>query len=70
MIDADELLRGMDALRCPISEQEANEMINFADHDKGIFFARGMSQLVLLDSLLSFEEFLIVFTQISAITRS
>ena len=35
MIDADELLRGMDALRCPISEQEATEMINFADHDKG-----------------------------------
>lgn len=35
MIDASELSVAMNILGFPISDREAKEMINFADHDKG-----------------------------------
>ena len=38
MIDANELLTIMDALRLPITAEEAKNMIDFADHDKGKLF--------------------------------
>ncbi|UJR10534.1 hypothetical protein I4U23_014734 [Adineta vaga] len=53
MIDANELSEIMNILDLPITDQEAKDMIDFADHDR--------------DSLLSFDEFLTVLTQISAI---
>ncbi|CAF4177855.1 unnamed protein product [Rotaria socialis] len=53
MIDANELSAVMNILGFPVTDQEAKEMIDFADHDK--------------DSLLSFDEFLVVLTQISTI---
>ncbi|CAF0828513.1 unnamed protein product [Rotaria sp. Silwood1] len=56
MIDANELSMVTNSLRFSITDREAKEMIEFADYDK--------------DSLLSFDEFLIVFTQISAINTS
>ncbi|CAF0781894.1 unnamed protein product [Rotaria sordida] len=56
MIDANELSVVMNILGFSITDREAKEMIEFADHDK--------------DSLLSFDEFLIVFTQISTINTS
>ncbi|CAF3775979.1 unnamed protein product [Adineta steineri] len=56
MIDANDLSIIMNILNYPINNQEANEMIEFADHDK--------------DSLLSFDEFLTIFTQISTIMTS
>ncbi|CAF1329981.1 unnamed protein product [Rotaria magnacalcarata] len=52
-VDANELSTLMNILGLPITDQEAKEMIDFADHDK--------------DSLLSFDEFLVVLTQISTI---
>ncbi|CAF0834917.1 unnamed protein product [Adineta steineri] len=56
MIDANDLSIIMNILNYPINNQEANEMIEFADHDK--------------DALLSFDEFLTIFTQISTIVTS
>ncbi|CAF1055827.1 unnamed protein product [Adineta steineri] len=56
MIDANDLSIIMNILNYPINNQEANEMIEFADHDK--------------DALLSFDEFLTIFTQISTIMTS
>jgi Ca2+-binding EF-hand superfamily protein len=38
MIDANELSNIMNILKFPITDQEAKEMIEFADHDKGIAF--------------------------------
>jgi Ca2+-binding EF-hand superfamily protein len=35
MIDATELSTVMNILKLPITDREANEMIEFADHDKG-----------------------------------
>ncbi|CAF1315536.1 unnamed protein product [Adineta ricciae] len=52
MIDVNELLTIMNTLQLPITAEEAKNMIDFADHDK--------------DHLLSFDEFLTVLTQISA----
>ena len=38
MIDANDLSNIMNILKFPITDQEAKEMIEFADHDKGIQF--------------------------------
>ena len=38
MIDANELSTVMNIMGFSITDREANEMIEFADHDKGIFF--------------------------------
>lgn len=38
MIDATELSTVMNILKLPITDREANEMIEFADHDKGNAF--------------------------------
>jgi Ca2+-binding EF-hand superfamily protein len=35
MIDANELSTVMNILKLPITDREANEMIEYADHDKG-----------------------------------
>ena len=46
MIDADELSVIMNVLDLPITEQEAREMMDFADHDKGNGF-RSLSLTIL-----------------------
>ena len=67
LIDANELSTVMNILKFPITDREANEMIDFADHDKGNSFILSFFQLnSLKDSLISFDEFLTIFTQISA----
>ena len=68
MIDAEELSTVMSILKLPITDREANEMIEFADHDNGKIFNyidELLDNFFLKDSLLSFDEFLTIFTQIS-----
>ena len=40
MIDANELSTVMNILKLPITDQEANAMIEFADHDQGTWISR------------------------------
>lgn len=74
MIDANDLLIVMNILKFPITNQEAEEMIKFADHDKGIRIIIILSNKFIFnffkDLLLSFDEFLTVLTQISAINHN
>lgn len=74
MIDADELIETMNQLGVPIIEREAKEMIDFADQDKGFvkrfLMKKHRTNFVFSDSFLSFEEFLTVLAQISAISMS
>ncbi len=45
MIDANELSTVMNILKLPITDREANEMIEFADHDKGNIFTLSFNNL-------------------------
>jgi Ca2+-binding EF-hand superfamily protein len=45
MIDANELSTVMNILKLPITDREANEMIEFADHDKGNSFTLSFNNL-------------------------
>ena len=40
MIDANELSTVMNILKLPITDREANGMIEFADHDQGTWISR------------------------------
>jgi hypothetical protein len=46
MIDANELANIMNILKFPITDQEAKEMIEFADHDKGNTFIVSLNNLI------------------------
>jgi Ca2+-binding EF-hand superfamily protein len=71
MIDGNDLSIVMNILKFPITDREAKEMIEFADHDKGnqlfVLFNHLIFYFSSKDSLLSFDEFLTILTQISAI---
>ena len=55
MIDANELLVVMNILGSSITDREAKEMIEFADHDKGI------KSIIFRVSYLIFSRFFIIF---------
>lgn len=70
MVDANELFTVMNILKLPITVREASAMIELADHDKGTRFSFICLTTISEDSLLSFDEFLTIFTQISAFSNN
>ena len=72
MIDAEELSTIMMQLGCSINDREAKDMIDFADQDTGIpsLVDWHISLSLSVDSLVSFNEFLTVLVQISAMSTS
>ncbi len=58
MIDATELSTVMNILKLPITDREANEMIEFADHDKGNIYLLDIS--IIIFRLISKRFFIIL----------